>query len=593
MKKKIREYDEASNKGNGREGRAFSGKDGAGNYLTASPSRKVAFYGVFLALALVASYIERMLPIQTGIPGVKPGLANIVTMILLYTVGVRAAVTVSALRIILSGLMFGSGWSVVYSAAGAALSMLAMVLVRKTGLFSSVGVSVVGGVSHNLGQLLVAAAVVSTARLIWYLPVLIVSGIGAGVLVGLIAGLMTGRLAPLIRQMLPVLLLPALILILPGCRADIGRDREAGQVKSYRLTDFVMNTVLQATVYGSRDVTGQIKPLLSDLEKDRLSYREPNSQTAKINEAGLQGRAYRADGEFADLTEQSLQLAEDSEGAFDPSIGALTRLWNIEGENPSVPSGGDLKEALKHIGYRNVRIKYTDGKDEERDQGKEKGSEDLTAGPDRDKAEAGKYVTEERGEEKAKVSEAAEIRLENQCSLDLGAVGKGIACDEVRRYLDREPAGTVKGAVVSVGGSILTYGTKPDGSPWTVAIRDPRADEGEVMGVISTDRNAVISTSGDYEKYFEEKGKRYHHILDPRTGYPAQSGLMSVTVVSENGLLSDGLSTACFVLGKEKGLKLLEKYEAEGIFIDTDKNVTVTEGIRDCFEICNDDYHWH
>ena len=110
------------------------------------------------------------------------------------------------------------------------------------------------------------------------------------------------------------------------------------------------------------------------------------------------------------------------------------------------------------------------------------------------------------------------------------------------------------------------------------------------MGVLSLSGTTNVSTSGDYEKYFMQNGKRYHHILDPATGYPAESGLISVTVVSDKGLLSDGLSTACFVLGKEKGQKLLETYGAEGIFIDQNKKVTVTKGLKDKFTILNEEY---
>lgn len=113
---------------------------------------------------------------------------------------------------------------------------------------------------------------------------------------------------------------------------------------------------------------------------------------------------------------------------------------------------------------------------------------------------------------------------------------------------------------------------------------------GEAMGVLSLSGTTNVSTSGDYEKYFMQDGKRYHHILDPSTGYPADSGLISVTIVSDSGLLSDGLSTACFVLGKEKGEKLLETYGAEGVFIDQNKKVTVTKGLKDKFTILNKEY---
>lgn len=162
--------------------------------------KMTAFYGMFLALALVAGYVERLIPINLGVPGVKLGLANIVTMVLLYTVGVKAAVCITGSRIILSGILFGSGFAMVYSAAGAALSILIMVLLKKTKRFSSVGVSVAGGVFHNIGQILVAIAVLETGSLVYYLPVLVLSGLVAGVVIGILSGLMIRRMETIIKQ---------------------------------------------------------------------------------------------------------------------------------------------------------------------------------------------------------------------------------------------------------------------------------------------------------------------------------------------------------------------------------------------------------
>lgn len=163
-------------------------------------AKKTALYGMFLALALVAGYVEQLIPVNPGIPGVKLGLANIVTMILLYVLGLRASVIVSALRILLSGFLFGNGFAIIYSAAGAALSILVMIILKKTGKFSCVGVSVAGGVFHNVGQILVAMVVLETKALYYYLPILILSGLAAGFLVGILSGILIRRLSPVIRQ---------------------------------------------------------------------------------------------------------------------------------------------------------------------------------------------------------------------------------------------------------------------------------------------------------------------------------------------------------------------------------------------------------
>ena len=377
---------------------------------------------------------------------------------------------------------------------------------------------------------------------------------------------------------LTILIIFILVVITAGCSPGSKSTQNKSKSNQYNLNDVVMSTVLLATVYGEKDLTGSIKESLDRLEREDLSWRIEDSQVAKVNQAGkdqsdekvqagdkaqagekaqtgdnLQAEdkipSVSVSDEFYDWTARSLELADKSEGAFDPSIGELTRLWDIEGENPKVPEEKALKNTMKRIGYEKIHLN----------------------------------------------PEKKEIAPEGGVTLDLGAVGKGIACDRIKELLDEdataqgEDTGT-QGAIVSVGGSILVYGKKPDGEKWTVAIQDPRGPDGEYMGVLSLDDTTVVSTSGDYEKYFMENGKRYHHILDPHTGYPAESGLISVTVVCENGLLSDGLSTACFVLGKERGLKLLEEYGAEGVIIDKDKKVTVTDGLQKQLTILNDSY---
>ena len=149
----------------------------------------------------------------------------------------------------------------------------------------------------------------------------------------------------------------------------------------------------------------------------------------------------------------------------------------------------------------------------------------------------------------------------------------------------------VSGMILNLGGSsVMSYGSKPDGSAWQVAVTDPRDTEGDYLGVVTLNGTEFLSTSGDYEKYFIEDGVRYHHILDPATGYPARSGLTSVTVVCDDGLNADGLSTACFVLGKEKAEELLKKYNADGLFVDDSDHVWMTEGMKERFQLLKDTY---
>lgn len=149
---------------------------------------KIAYWGVFLALALVCSYVESLIPISFGIPGVKLGLTNIVVILMLYTIGARDAILISVLRIILAGFMFGNAFSIIYSLAGGILSFVVMLLLKNTGKLKILSISTAGGISHNVGQLIVAALVVENYNIFFYVPVLIIAGIITGFLIGLLAG---------------------------------------------------------------------------------------------------------------------------------------------------------------------------------------------------------------------------------------------------------------------------------------------------------------------------------------------------------------------------------------------------------------------
>jgi thiamine biosynthesis lipoprotein len=165
-------------------------------------------------------------------------------------------------------------------------------------------------------------------------------------------------------------------------------------------------------------------------------------------------------------------------------------------------------------------------------------------------------------------------------SLDLGGIAKGYAADEVRHILTKNG---VKSAMINLGGNIVAIGRRPDGKPWQIGIQNPLQPTGIYLGVISAEDKTVV-TSGCNERFFMKDGVRYHHIIDPRTGKPAQSGLLSVTAVCKNSAEADALTTALFILGQEKGLKLLKKFKAEAIFVKEDLSVFATPGLAKCFE---------
>ena len=395
------------------------------------------------------------------------------------------------------------------------------------------------------------------------------------------------------KQILSIIMAGCLLLSMTACSSDKGNMKpafeqttadasiETSSPQEYSKTDFVMSTVLSEKIYGTKDVTQDIKEELDKLEKDQLSWREDHSVVSKINADAQKGIKTKLDSDMSSWVEDSLELAKRSNGAFDPTIGRLTRLWNIEGDNPKVPSKQEIKNTLEDTGYTKIHLEKVESQNTANT--KKNVDKDI-----KDNTAKNKETSEDTSKNTNTNESVSSIYIGDKCTLDLGAVGKGIACDVVQDYLKKQKE--VSGAVIAVGGSILLYGSKADGSDWNVAVQNPRGQDGEAMGVLSLSGTTNVSTSGDYEKYFMQDGKRYHHILDPSTGYPADSGLISVTIVSDSGLLSDGLSTACFVLGKEKGEKLLETYGAEGVFIDQNKKVTVTKGLKDKFTILNKEY---
>ena len=314
----------------------------------------------------------------------------------------------------------------------------------------------------------------------------------------------------------------------------------ASDIEKYTNADFAMDTVVSETLYTSgADINTQIGEKLREMETTLLSWTEENSQISQLNNAD--GKTMEVSDDLAADLEKIRQLSQDSNGAFDPTLGKIIRLWDIAGENPHVPDQSEIDTLLPEVGYEKIQV---DGNN---------------------------------------------VTLLDGCTLDLGAVGKGMGCDLIMDYLRSQP--DVSGMILNLGGSsVMTYGEKPDGSPWKVALTDPRDTEGDYLGAITLDANQFLSTSGDYEKYFIEDGIRYHHILDPKTGYPVQNGLTSVTIVCDQGYLADGLSTACFVLGMDAAKPLLERYGAEAVFVDEDKNVYVTSGLMDKFELMKDGY---
>ena len=335
----------------------------------------------------------------------------------------------------------------------------------------------------------------------------------------------------------------AVIILLCGCGT-----RTLEHVQS---VDTAMGTVIQQNLYISEDgadFMGEILDLIVGLEEDTLSWRLETSEVYRINQAADNGKSVRLSQELSGVIRQCLELTEDSGGAFDIALGSVIRLWNIDSWSPDLPEGlfqvpdeQTLSQTLALCG--SVRLHAESLTDVESDA-------------------------------------CLVLHPEEGVMLDLGAVGKGLALDYILEMLQENP--NVSGGTVSVGGSVLTYGTKPDGSAWRVGVTNPE-NPSEYLGVLYLEGQWCVSTSGDYERYMEIGGVRYHHILDPATGMPADSGLTSVTIVTKDGFLSDALSTACFVLGRQKGLELAVRYGVEALFVESGGEISMTPGMEGIF----------
>ena len=188
-------------------------------------------------------------------------------------------------------------------------------------------------------------------------------------------------------------------------------------------------------------------------------------------------------------------------------------------------------------------------------------------------------------EKKVPTEDQIAAALSDNTKINLSAIAKGSLSDAIYEELSQKG---IKSAIISLGGNVIAYGTRPDGSAWTIGVRDPNGAENEYIATISASDEFVVA-SGDYERYFEEEGVRYHHILDPKTGCPAKSDLRSVTILSKNGALADAYSTALFVMGREKALKFWrENNDFEAILVCDDK-IIVTEGVKN-FNLTDEGY---
>jgi len=307
-------------------------------------------------------------------------------------------------------------------------------------------------------------------------------------------------------------------------------------------TDYVLGTVCSVRLIegGSTKTNDEIFERLRQIE-DRMSANKDGTEIATVN-AAAGGAPVKVSADTFYVISKALDYAKLTQGGFDPTVGPLVKLWNIGSEGAKVPPKEAIAAAVKLIDYRKVELDH----------------KNLT------------------------------VRLKSPgMRLDLGAIAKGYSADEVASICERH---RVKAAVVDLGGNVLVYGAKKDGSPWRVGVQDPKSDRGEYLGLV-TGKNMTVVTSGIYERFFIENGVRYHHILDTKTGYPATNSLVSVSIVAERSIDADGLSTSVFALGLENGMKLVKSLPGvNAIFVDDKNRVFLSPGANKIFSLTNKDY---
>lgn len=340
------------------------------------------------------------------------------------------------------------------------------------------------------------------------------------------------------------------MLLFTGCGNITDADTSTTGNQPISISSIKLNTAVQITIYDSQD-----KALLNDClalcDKYELIFSRTNekSELYKLNhrkdvsdgDFGTDGPTtpYPVSGtadtwhiseDLAALLSEGLDITRESDGAFDIAIAPLTSLWDFTAEDPEVPDDAAIQKALPLCSSDGVTI---DG-------------EDITL-------------------------------LSDDIQFDVGAIAKGYIADRLKDFLIKKG---VKSAIINLGGNVLCIGSKPDGTPFKIGIQKPFADRNETEAVMDITGKSVVS-SGIYERCFKQDGKLYHHILNPQTGYPYDNGLISVTIISDQSVDGDALSTTCFALGLEDGLKFAEKKGVQAVFITEDYELHYTDGFQD------------
>lgn len=313
--------------------------------------------------------------------------------------------------------------------------------------------------------------------------------------------------------------LTASALLLTGC-SGAKSSTQTDQDLTY--TDMLFDTVIKIQILDPADesILDGLKKLCEKYDT-MFSATNTDSELYKLNHAN--GQPFTVSSETANLIQEGIHYSELSGGAFDLTIEPVSALWDFKADKPTVPSSDAIAQAVSHVDYTKVDI------------------QDNT------------------------------VTLEDpEAGIDLGAIAKGYIADQVKTYLKKQG---IKHAIINLGGNVDVIGTKPDGSKYNIGIQKPFDESGEAITSVQLKDQTVV-TSGIYERYFKKNEKLYHHILDPRTGYPCENNLYSVSIITDSSTKADALSTTCFLLGYEKGMELIQSMDGvKAIFITDDEKV--------------------
>lgn len=327
-----------------------------------------------------------------------------------------------------------------------------------------------------------------------------------------------------------IIILLTCAILLCGCgNGNMVKSQKKTQNNEQKYTSelFAMDTYMEITAYGdnAKEAVAKASARINELD-GMLSTGNSDSEVSKLNSE----KELKLSEDVGNIMERSLEISESTGGVFNPAIYPIMQLWGFDTKNYKVPNKKELESTLKNI--NESKIKY---------------------------------------DSKTRVA-----KLDKKMKIDFGGIAKGYTSSEVMKVFKNNG---IKSGLVSLGGNVQALGAKPDGSKWKVAVQNPDSDE-SYIGVLEIVGKAVI-TSGGYERYFEKDGKTYHHIINPATGYPADSGLKSVTIISSDGTLADGLSTSLFIMGIDKAKEYWransDKFDA--ILLTNDNKQYVTEGI--------------